>query len=407
MSAKPFRFEPITPAYQPVTYNAVTLEPSIAVPGRLSQPSVNTWKNCIYRKVGQVRNNVENIKITSDLVSSVKQFIEERSFSSVVARKTAASLTKERTDVDHPVYTGSPSDILFIGMNTPYDVQLDQENNNAFEQQEEHQRMIIQTALMEINAICQSTGLAPMSAAAATKFLMARDFDVEKTVSLYNKYQSQRKLYRMENMSPFKNPLQEEIYSGRFTVLNTSDQDGAGVVYLSAKRLSHHTDHNTIINNIYFQMDEAIKSPEMQKNGLVLLYDFSQVTFKSCDIKLCAKILTLFKEAFPVVLKKVFLISPPFWLAARMRLLEPGLLRDLNAQTVSANVLKERLPVTCIPDSLGGTLAVNHLTWICQCMAVHSARIESGKHKLSKLVKRRPKKFSRQQSKRKQSKRNI
>lgn len=36
-------------------------------------------------------------------------------------------------------------------------------------------------------------------------------------------------------------------------------------------------------------------SPEIQKNGLVLVYDFTQVTYKTCDIKLCAKIFNLFK----------------------------------------------------------------------------------------------------------------
>ena len=87
----------------------------------------------------------------------------------------------------------------------------------------------------------------------------------------------------------------------------------------------------------------------------------------------------IFQDAYPVQLKKIYIISPPFWFTPTMRVLS-GLLRDRvrhGIEIVTPEQLLQRIPRSILPKSLGGTLRVNHVSWINQCLFAHSKRAGS------------------------------
>lgn len=68
-------------------------------------------------------------------------------------------------------------------------------------------------------------------------------------------------------------------------------------------------------------------------------------------------------------LKRTLLISAPFWLEAELQLLGLRVRRQDRIEMVTRSKLKECLPVTCLPEDLGGNNLDDHVQWIEQCLA--------------------------------------
>ncbi|KAK3718979.1 hypothetical protein QZH41_013145, partial [Actinostola sp. cb2023] len=73
------------------------------------------------------------------------------------------------------------------------------------------------------------------------------------------------------------------------------DSDGAAIAVYTAQRNSSERNRKVIMNNIYLQLDEAVKSPETQRNGVILLYDFSNTSYMTSDVQVCVNIITMLK----------------------------------------------------------------------------------------------------------------
>lgn len=80
------------------------------------------------------------------------------------------------------------------------------------------------------------------------------------------------------------------------------------------------------------------------------------------------------KGGYPARLKNVFIISPPLWFRAVLKFFSNFLQDKLKerVEVVSKQSMLQRFPESSIPESLGGTLKVNHPAWLNDCLASYS-----------------------------------
>ncbi|XP_049575717.1 tyrosine-protein phosphatase non-receptor type 9 [Syngnathus scovelli] len=215
----------------------------------------------------------------------------------------------------------------------------------------------------------QCAGL--VSQPTAVKFLMARKFDVSRAVDLLQAYKNTRIKEGIININPNEEPLRSELLSGKFTVLPGRDANGAALALFTARL--HRRDvstHKAVLQVIIYQLDKAIDSVQTQRDGLVFIYDMTNSTYGDFDYELCVKILNLLKGAFPARLKCVFIVSSPLWFRAPFAVLRLFVREKLRERvcTVKAHELASHIPVSSLPEHLGGTSQYNHVAWIQSCI---------------------------------------
>ncbi|XP_048583329.1 tyrosine-protein phosphatase non-receptor type 9 isoform X1 [Nematostella vectensis] len=236
----------------------------------------------------------------------------------------------------------------------------------------------IKAFLTEVNNERSEFGLSPVGTTTAVKFLTARKFDIDRALLLYKSYLEKCRVYCINDMSPYEDPLRQELLSGKFTILDARDPSGAAIAMITARMHQPEvTSHSAVITGMVFQLDQAIKSPLTQRSGLVLLYDMSNSSYKNFDFDLSQKILELLKGGYPARLKSVFIISPPLWFKAVLLILSSFLREKIREriEILSIEQLQDRLPIGTIPKSLGGKLNVDHFSWLNQCMAAYSEKV--------------------------------
>lgn len=241
----------------------------------------------------------------------------------------------------------------------------------------EKEQEAIAVFLAVVNKDRQENGLSPVGTSKALMFLMAKKFNAQRAINLYKRYQSERRLYYFQEIAPYEEPLRSELLGGKFTILNARDPGGAAIAVFSARlHFPAATSHKTVIQGIVFQLDECLKSKETQKNGLVLVYDMTGSGYHNFDYSLARKIINLLKGGYPARLKNVFVISPPLWFKAVLAIFLNFLQDKLKQriEVVPKEMLPQRLPVSSIPQRLGGTLKVDHLAWLNTCLASFSER---------------------------------
>uniref|UniRef100_A0AAY4ACG3 Tyrosine-protein phosphatase non-receptor type 9 n=1 Tax=Denticeps clupeoides TaxID=299321 RepID=A0AAY4ACG3_9TELE len=205
----------------------------------------------------------------------------------------------------------------------------------------------------------------------AVKFLMARKFDVPRAIDLFQAYKNTRIKEGIYNINPEEEPLRTELLSGKFTVLPGRDAKGAALALFTARfHRPDLTSHKAVLQAIIYQLDKAIESIQTQRDGLVFIYDMTSSTYANFDYELCVKILNLLKGAFPARLKCVFIVSSPLWFRAPFAVLRLFVREKLRERvcTVKANELASHIPVSSLPDHLGGTLHHSHMTWVQSCV---------------------------------------
>lgn len=81
-----------------------------------------------------------------------------------------------------------------------------------------------------------------------------------------------------------------------------------------------------------------------------------------------------FKGGYPARLKNVFIISPPLWFRAFLTFFLNFLQEKLKEriEVVPKETLLQRFPESSIPESFGGTLKVDHLAWLNNCLMSYS-----------------------------------
>uniref|UniRef100_A0A8D3EE29 Tyrosine-protein phosphatase non-receptor type 9 n=1 Tax=Scophthalmus maximus TaxID=52904 RepID=A0A8D3EE29_SCOMX len=201
-----------------------------------------------------------------------------------------------------------------------------------------------------------SAGL--VSQPTAVKFLMARKFDVSRAIDLFQAYKNTRIKEGIININPDEEPLRSELLNGKFTVLPGRDAKGAALALFTARlHRPDVTTHKAVLQAIIYQLDKAIESVQTQKDGLIFIYDMTNSSYGNFDYELCVKILNLLKGAFPARLKCVFIVSSPLWFRAPFAVLRLFVREKLRERvcTVKAHELASHIPVSSLPEHLGGT----------------------------------------------------
>ena len=70
----------------------------------------------------------------------------------------------------------------------------------------------------------------------AVKFLMARKFNVERSLVLYQQHELMRLREGLSLFDSTKSPLKEELLTGKFTVLPSRDKNGATLALFHAHK---------------------------------------------------------------------------------------------------------------------------------------------------------------------------
>lgn len=73
--------------------------------------------------------------------------------------------------------------------------------------------------LQIVNDLRHEQNVKPMSETTALKFLMARKFDLNRSLALYKAHELARCREGLTDFDPNKEPLKSELESGKFTVL--------------------------------------------------------------------------------------------------------------------------------------------------------------------------------------------
>uniref|UniRef100_A0A8D3DMD3 Tyrosine-protein phosphatase non-receptor type 9 n=1 Tax=Scophthalmus maximus TaxID=52904 RepID=A0A8D3DMD3_SCOMX len=269
----------------------------------------------------------------------------------------------------------------------------------------------VEEFLSEVRSREQPHSAGLVSQPTAVKFLMARKFDVSRAIDLFQAYKNTRIKEGIININPDEEPLRSELLNGKFTVLPGRDAKGAALALFTARlHRPDVTTHKAVLQAIIYQLDKAIESVQTQKDGLIFIYDMTNSSYGNFDYELCVKILNLLKGAFPARLKCVFIVSSPLWFRAPFAVLRLFVREKLRERvcTVKAHELASHIPVSSLPEHLGGTSQYSHppssqsaLSSSCvlddeeRCMEVSVHVPEQGGmsvHELVDHVKRRKKK---------------
>uniref|UniRef100_A0AAX7TG54 Tyrosine-protein phosphatase non-receptor type 9 n=1 Tax=Astatotilapia calliptera TaxID=8154 RepID=A0AAX7TG54_ASTCA len=229
--------------------------------------------------------------------------------------------------------------------------------------------------LSEVRSREQPHSAGLVSQPTAVKFLMARKFDVSRAIDLFQAYKNTRIKEGIININPDEEPLRSELLSGKFTVLPGRDAKGAAVALFTARlHRPDLTTHKAVLQAIIYQLDKAIESVQTQRDGLIFIYDMTNSSYGNFDYELCVKILNLLKGAFPARLKCVFIVSSPLWFRAPFAVLRLFVREKLRERvcTVKAHELASHIPVSSLPEHLGGTSQYNHVAWIQSCVNVNT-----------------------------------
>ncbi|XP_059224226.1 tyrosine-protein phosphatase non-receptor type 9 isoform X5 [Stomoxys calcitrans] len=91
--------------------------------------------------------------------------------------------------------------------------------------------------------------------------------------------------------------------------------------------------------------------------------------YSNFDYDLSQKILTLLKGGYPARLKKVLIVTAPLWFKAPFKILRLFVREKLRERvfTVSVPTLSLHVPRRALPIHLGGTLEIEHNTWLLHC----------------------------------------
>ncbi|KAF0758795.1 tyrosine-protein phosphatase non-receptor type 9 [Aphis craccivora] len=139
----------------------------------------------------------------------------------------------------------------------------------------------------------------PIARSSAFKFLIARKFDVNRAVLLFEQHEETRLREGLFGFNCAVEPLKSEIQTQKFTILPTRDSTGAAIAVFTARyHIPQFSSHQTTLQGIVYQLDIALENVKTQKCGLVFIYDMSDSKYSNFDYDLSQKILTLLKVSF-------------------------------------------------------------------------------------------------------------
>jgi len=231
--------------------------------------------------------------------------------------------------------------------------------------------------LENVNKWRAARELKQLSRSSALKFLMARKFNVDRALVLYQQHEIMRIREGLTYFDHSSGPLQAELSKGKFTILPSRDPNGATIALFNL-HLHEPTDvsHQTVLQCVVFQLDVALEELETQRNGLVFIYNMSNSKYSNFDYELSQKMLTLLKGCYPARLKKVLIVTAPLWFKAPFKVLRLFVREKLRDRvfTVSIPQLLLHVDPAALPPDLGGSLDYDHTRWLERCIKITNGK---------------------------------
>ena len=280
--------------------------------------------------------------------------------------------------------------ILTTMDNQPQQEQQKEQHQTYESRQEEMlaaEARAISSFLRVVNTIRDNGKVNPMSEKTALKFLISRKYDVQRALQLYQMHEITRLREGLTSIDPNDEHLKQELNTEKFTILKHRDSNDSAIAIFTAKlhpaiKSSKYQNFRKQINRytlqgIVYQLDSALEDILTQRNGIVFVYNMSGSDYSNFDYELCQKILLLLKGAYPAKLKKVLIVSPPFWFRAPFHLLRLIVREKLRDRVWLLNIdkLLEHLPPQALTPELGGSYLHNHQAWIEECNNLHKTRL--------------------------------
>nr|CDS27239.2 protein tyrosine phosphatase n9 [Hymenolepis microstoma] len=175
------------------------------------------------------------------------------------------------------------------------------------------------------------TSLIADNDAQACRFLAARKFNVKEAVDLFHSYEAFLKSEGITLINPFEESVRRELLSGKFTILNDSDQAGARVAqfFVRLHRPAKST-HKAFLQSVIFQLSAALRKETAARNGIILIYDMTNSKYSNFDADLSKKLFNMLKSCFPIRLRRIIVLTAPLWFRAPFQLLRVFIKEELR-----------------------------------------------------------------------------
>lgn len=211
-------------------------------------------------------------------------------------------------------------------------------------------------------------------------FLKFRNYDLNSASERLGNYLNwRRQTFNNLNEQTIENNLhlKKQIKSLFLTILPEYLPTGEAIVYLELKR--HNTEVFTAEDTIktwhYHIMCALKKDPDLARRGFYMTGNMTSISYSNLDIRVPHAIAHALSDCMPVRVCQFFVINPPYIAqliipVVRM-LLSTKLSQRLNIITDISSLHNDfHVPLTCLPEILGGTITPDmHIEVIEQMIA--------------------------------------
>ncbi|XP_058126518.1 LOW QUALITY PROTEIN: retinaldehyde-binding protein 1-like [Anopheles ziemanni] len=196
------------------------------------------------------------------------------------------------------------------------------------------------------------------------RFLRAKKFDVEKAFKMMQKYYKMKEeypeIFKVSPPSEMKFMLEMQIQ----TMLPKKDEHGRQIYLFRVEKCDpYKIPVDYVFRSNVLALEDAVRSPETQIGGLVVLLDMAGLGFahaRYLSPHLAKKTVEVVQEAFPLRFKAFHVLHEPFYFDAILAVLKPFLKdkirRRIHLHGSSLSSLHKYVSKDLLPAEYGGNL---------------------------------------------------
>eukprot|EP00741_Cyanophora_paradoxa_P020018 tig00021181_g19320.t1 len=154
------------------------------------------------------------------------------------------------------------------------------------------------------------------------------------------------------------------------------DREGRPILNLDNGKNSPHlsvSQPKDYIRVLYYLVDVALRSPEAQGKGVVVLHDMSDLTLSKLDPRLPRRILGCIQNRFPMRVAKVLIYRPPWFFSLLFpivrRFMKEKMRRRVEQVGDDPAALLQHVDAENLLPELGGRLQYDHNAWLAARIA--------------------------------------
>ncbi|EDS28629.1 conserved hypothetical protein [Culex quinquefasciatus] len=196
------------------------------------------------------------------------------------------------------------------------------------------------------------------------RFLRAKKFDVDKAFKMIQKYYKMKdeypEIFKVSPPSEMKFMLEMQIQC----MLPKRDDSGRQIYVFRVEKCDpYKIPVDYVFRSNVLALEDAVRNPEVQIGGLVVLLDMSGLGFahaRYLSPHLAKKTVEVVQEAFPMRFKAFHVLHEPFYFDAILAVLKPFLKdkirRRIHLHGHNLNSLHKYISKDFLPAEYGGTL---------------------------------------------------